>query len=1003
MIRIALALTCLVQCVFFSAHSVGLLPNAQQSVLEMRGKWCEEVALECASRMQKGDDTDVRTYLQSFQKRRAEVISIGLRGADKSLAFDTGGHAEHWPSAPSTGTVSVPLYLTGDQPWGQLEVAFHPHHAGWFGLDPFWIAALFFAVFTFAGIYGYLRLAHRLSGKNSAAAQRVRDMLNTVAEGVLILDKEQRITLANDTFAAKVGVPAAELGGLKVDALPWRMSLPAGSSPKSRGEKDETPTSMPWHKTIASRQVEIGALVTLSHPQGAFNFSVNSSPVMDNQDDCKGVLVTFDDLTLVENKNSQLQQSLRKLKTSRQKIQHQAKDLKKAKVIAETANRAKTNFLASISHEIRTPMNTILGMTDLALEMDLPAEQKECFEMVKVSADSLLGLINDLLDLSKAEAGKFTLEHIPFSFQQTITDALKFMAVRAQGKELEMLCDIRADVPDHLIGDPTRLRQILINLVGNALKFTTRGHILVRVDREEITNLESGMCLHFRVQDTGVGIAPDKLQAIFEPFVQADGTTTRKYGGTGLGLAICRQMVEMMQGSIWVESTPGKGSIFHFLAHFGCDPHDAESASLYPSDMRALVVDDNPVSLEILARLLEARGIQVQALNKSLKAVSEFKRAEAAGAPYHLVVLDGHMPNISGFDIARAIREFEQDSARVPVLLLLDSTQRREDLSQCRQFDSLVPVAKPVTGIVLDAALQAVRRLTCPIATLDAGQEGQVQTPAVSPLRILLVDDNAFNIKVGVMKLTRHGHRVETASSGPEALAALQRDTFDLLLLDLQMPEMDGNEVARRIRQAETGCPQRLPIIAMTAHALDEIYAMCMESGMDGYVTKPIRDEQLWSEIRRVLPTKVSRIIDPVEDRDELAVPASSPIGTGVRDKGCVVPKGDSILARVGGDRAFLKGLWSTFRTDAADLLTEIRSGITEKNSARLRIAVHTLKGMLGFFEADEAIGILSKLSESMQADAWDGMDNLLVALDRDIQIVNANVAQLCDLEEEAL
>jgi signal transduction histidine kinase/DNA-binding response OmpR family regulator len=533
----------------------------------------------------------------------------------------------------------------------------------------------------------------------------------------------------------------------------------------------------------------------------------------------------------------------------------QAEEDRRARIAAEAANQAKSAFLANMSHELRTPMNGIIGMTELALQTKLTDEQHEYLTTVKGSADSLLTVINDVLDFSKIEAGKLDLDPIDFELRDSLGDALRTLALRAHLKGLELACRVAPKIPEALIGDQGRLRQIILNLAGNAVKFTERGEVVVQATLEEASPEE--VLLHFTVRDTGIGIPPDKQRLIFEPFTQADSSTTRKYGGTGLGLAITARLVQMMGGRIWVESTPGEGSTFHFTARFTRSkatvvrPRLVRPNSL--QDLPVLVVDDNATNRRILEEIVSGWRMKPTVAQRAKEALAQMQEAFAVGRPFQLVLSDAMMPEMDGFTLAQQIQQ--HPGLKETKLILLTSSDRQTDSSCYRELGIAAYLIKPIKQSDLLETILKV--LSVPVEEPATQQESRGEaTPSsdARPLRILLAEDNAVNQRLALRLLEKQGHHVVLATNGKEALAGVMREAFDVVLMDVQMPEMDGLEATAAIRLWEKETGRHQPIIAMTAHAMKGDRERCLGAGMDSYVSKPIQAKELWKAIDQVLP-----------------------------------------------------------------------------------------------------------------------------------------------------
>ncbi|HEX8089074.1 MAG TPA: response regulator, partial [Blastocatellia bacterium] len=584
--------------------------------------------------------------------------------------------------------------------------------------------------------------------------------------------------------------------------------------------------------------------------------------------------------------------------------------------------------------------------------------------------------INDILDFSRIEAGRLEIDSIHFGLRDCLGNIMKALAIRAHEKDLELVCHFNADVPDALIGDPGRLRQIVVNLVGNAIKFTNVGEVVVGVEAKP--QPAGVVLLHLRVTDTGVGIPQQKQKLIFEAFTQSDGSTSRKYGGSGLGLAITAQLASLMGGAIWVESEPGKGSTFHTTLRFGVQIDSVATPNLVPanvSGLPVLVVDDNATNRRILDDMFRGWHMNPTMVDSGEAALNCLKAASDSGKPFAVIVIDSNMPRMDGFSLTERIKD-DPLLAR-PAIMMLTSTQQRHDIERCKQLGIVSYLIKPITqSSLLDAILKVLGPLDSE-NQICASPRGPARVSSRS-LRVLLAEDNPVNQKLAIGLLKKNGHSVCVAENGREAIAALERGRFDIVLMDIQMPEMNGFEATAHIREMERETGAHIPIVAMTANAIKGDREKCLDAGMDSYISKPIAANEFF------------RVIESFT-----TIPSPSQPSATETDVACDAIDRDALLASVDGDMELLQEIAALFLKTYPKLLSEISNSVVTSDAEAVARAAHSLKGAGGLFLSDKALGLAQQLESAGEGGDMDEARKILADLTQEMTRLSPALSSL--------
>jgi two-component system sensor histidine kinase/response regulator len=789
-------------------------------------------------------------------------------------------------------------------------------------------------------------------------------MISGMEEGVVFADSQDRVIEVNPYFRRFVNMSRDEIIGKSL--LDFHHDEVRAKLQNQIQMFRDLPNS---HPIITQRSLGKAHLILKMQP-------VYRNKLYD------GVLLNMIDVTELVNAQRATEELNIAMTETLENEKILAFELEKAKDKAEEANRAKSEFLANMSHEIRTPMNGVIGMIELALDANLSEEQQEYLKMADVSANTLLTLINDILDFSKIEARKLELESTEFNLQFIVDNIIESLALKASNKGIELISYINPDIPNIIVGDPTRLRQIILNLGTNAIKFTNKGEVIIRLDLE--SEMQNHIMLHCSVSDTGIGIPKDKQDKIFDAFTQADGSTARNYGGTGLGLTICKQIVQMMGGKIWVESEPGGGSIFHFTAQFGI-PEKRELKTIDPEQnlfgFHVLIVDDNSTNLQILKEVLTRWHMRPEIANSGKAALTIMKRAKNIGDPFSIVLMDYQMTEMDGLETIEKIKQ-DADIADAKIILLTSISNISSIVSD---HNIEICLSKPIKQSKLLDALMNLLVGKAEFKTQSIIDTQPYLCKNQRRLNILLAEDNLVNQKLAQRILEKHGNNVKIANNGKEAMDALEKESFDLILMDVQMPEMDGFTATASVREKEKITGEHIPIIAMTAHAMKGDREKCLEAGMDDYIAKPIRTEELY---RLIESFNFNTGIVKVDSMQH----AESDIINHIINK-------DEVMERIGGDMELLSEMVEIFLDDNPDLMKKMQDAILKGDAITLERAAHTLKGSVGNFSAVKAYDAALKLEKMSRDNDITNAEKAFALLENEIQQLKTALAKFVNEE----
>jgi two-component system sensor histidine kinase/response regulator len=805
-----------------------------------------------------------------------------------------------------------------------------------------WSRIAILCLFVIFGSHAQFTINQRIAAEAALreSEKKFRTIIETSPDGYYEVDRNGNFTFFNDSMCKILGYSREEMAALNQLELLDETNSQKLKNTFSKVLSSGAPvTSLPW---------------TLSDKSRSMRFVESSVSLIK---DPRGSLIGFGGF-------------IRDV-TQRQR----AELMYRAKLAAEAASQTKSEFLANMSHEIRTPLNAIIGLVELMLTSDLPPDQREDLDVVKSSAYSLLSIINNILDFSKIEAGRLEFEKTPLSFRHFMDESMKIMGMKSHEKGIELACRVAPEIPNRILGDPVRLRQVLLNLIDNAIKFTDEGEVIVSAAVQSQTDYE--VVLHISVVDTGIGIPKDKQRSIFWAYNQGDPATLRQYGGTGLGLAVSAQLVDLMGGNIKLKSQPAGGSRFSFTACFtrqqGGGPHDDQMIT-HPklAGLNVLVVDDNDSSRKIIKEILERLQISVVPASGAREAKDLLSKAQAENMPFNLILIDSDMPETDGFSLAQWIVGQQISDAGIIMLLTFPHLKRKPELAKLGITASVV---KPLGASELVSVILNALGIQKP----ETGVSAKVQPKAIRipsrSLKILVAEDTPFNQKFIQRLLDRWNHQITLVENGRQALDTLYNDSFDIVLMDVQMPEMDGLTATKKIRDLKSKI-RGIPIIAMTAHAIRGDRERCLEAGMDEYVSKPIDSDILFDAIENLTRTVGA------SDRTE--------------DESAKLDK-EMLLKAFDGDWGFLKEVVEVFLSDYPRLLNDLHRAFEQSDSDTLMRAAHSLKGMLKNFQAETAAEVAFELEKKGQAESFDGVPEAIDNLSGQVADVDKTLRGIMD------